>query len=205
MTADITFEPAASEQIDDIGAWLYETGPEFFSYIFQGREAAIATLAVHWRLESGVFSHRHAVVAKRNGQTLGLELGFTRAEKAPHNQATGLRLQKDLGAAEFDAQMARLRDIGPQLLEAPGDAYFLQNLVVSPQARGCGCGKALLKHAFEQAKSQGLNTVHLDVLSNNPARSFYLANGMEDQVETYVPKLVREHNMPGSIRMVKQL
>jgi GNAT superfamily N-acetyltransferase len=199
----LSFNAAGPDQIDAVGDWLFETGPEIFDYIFDGKENALRHLAAHWALTEGVFSHSHAILAHQGGKVVALELGFTSAQKEAHTNATGARFYADLSPEAFEAQIGRAMAIDPLLPKIPDDAYYLQNLVVAPGARGSGTGRALLRHAFERAKDSGLASVHLDVLTNNPAVGFYLANGMDDVVEIHVPKLVRSHAMPGVIRMVK--
>lgn len=201
--AELTFAPATGEQPEMIGEWLHETAPELLSYLFSGREAALRQLAAHWAMPRGLFSHSHAVLARRGDAVLGLEIGYTEAQKEPHKKDTAERFAADLEPAALAALGARTADIGPLLAPVPDDAYYVEHLVVAPEARGSGCGGALLRRAFDQARSAGLAALHLDVMSNKPAVDFYLAHGMTDTVESRVPRLSREHDMPSVIRMVK--
>ena len=202
---DLTFEQAMGDHTEMMGEWLFETAPEIFSYIFGSFDEAVRQSATHWALPRGIFSHCHAVLAKKGDTIVGLELGFTRAEKEQHMPDMGAQFRADLDDAAFDTQIARAREVGPLLPEVPEDSYYLQNLFVRADARGPGCGKALLHRAFAEAQANRLTAVHLDVTTNNPAQGFYIANGMEATLEIRIPKLVRSHDMPGTIRMVKQL
>lgn len=61
---------------------------------------------------------------------------------------------------------------------------YLEDLYVSPEYRGSGAGKALLKHLARFAVSRGCGRFEWTVLDwNEPARRFYESIGAEPQSE----------------------
>jgi len=61
---------------------------------------------------------------------------------------------------------------------------YLEDLYVSPQYRGSGAGKALLKHLAQIAVSRGCGRFEWSVLDwNEPAIQFYKSLGAEPQDE----------------------
>jgi ribosomal protein S18 acetylase RimI-like enzyme len=202
---EIYFEPATADDVEDIGEWLYETGIELFDYVHGSKAVATERLARQWRYPDGIFSHSHAVFAKIGAQIVGVELGFPSRDTDEIYQKMIALSGKDYQAHELEEIAARAAQIYPMMPSPPRNSYYLQNLVTAPSARGSGAGRALLNRAFVEAKKNDLASVHLDVLTTNTARSFYLANGMHDILESYIPDLVRRIKLPGVIRMVKDV
>ena len=61
---------------------------------------------------------------------------------------------------------------------------FLEDLYVTPDYRGAGAGKALLKHLAQRAVSEGCGRFEWNVLDwNQPAIDFYEAFGARPQSE----------------------
>ncbi|MEM8745378.1 MAG: hypothetical protein AAGF91_01655, partial [Actinomycetota bacterium] len=58
----------------------------------------------------------------------------------------------------------------------------------------------LLRHALDQARSNGASGLQLDVLSDNPAVDFYRAHGLEVLVESKAP-IPFENGVPIELRM----
>lgn len=201
--ADIAVVAARPGDAALIGGWLYETGDALFRYLFGGEAEAKRLLGHLWGQDEGGFSHRLAVMAMHGDRPLGLELGYAGRDKAALMAPLAGLLQAVLTPEALGAQAERGRLLGPIMAPIPEDAYYVQHLVAAPDARGRGIGALLLNRAFERAEEAGYAAVHLDVLSDNPARHFYLAQGMRDILESHVPPLVRECGLPGCIRMVR--
>lgn len=67
---------------------------------------------------------------------------------------------------------------------------YLEDLYVTPEARGLGAGKQLLKRLAQIAVSEGLGRVEWSVLDwNEPAINFYLSLGAKPQDEWTVYRL----------------
>lgn len=61
---------------------------------------------------------------------------------------------------------------------------YLEDLYVSPEHRGCGAGKALLRHLAQLAVSKGCGRLEWAVLDwNTPAIEFYESFGAKPQDE----------------------
>ncbi len=61
---------------------------------------------------------------------------------------------------------------------------FLEDLYISPDARGCGAGKAMLKHLAQLALAEGCGRFEWNVLDwNEPAIQFYESFGAQAQNE----------------------
>ena len=70
------------------------------------------------------------------------------------------------------------------------NGIYLEDLYVSPDARGSGAGKALLQHIARLAVEQGCGRFEWSVLDwNTPAIEFYTAAGAKPQDEWTVYRL----------------
>ncbi|MEM7080624.1 MAG: GNAT family N-acetyltransferase, partial [Pseudomonadota bacterium] len=67
------------------------------------------------------------------------------------------------------------------------DTYYIHALSVKPGFRGKRVGYHLIQNAINHARQQGFGKLQLDVLSDNPAVSFYRAVGLELLAETRAP------------------
>jgi len=56
---------------------------------------------------------------------------------------------------------------------APIGYLYLEDLFVSPTARGQGMATALIQHCAQYAAEQGLSRLHWETQSDNPARTLY--------------------------------
>ncbi|MAE94299.1 MAG: hypothetical protein CL910_06530 [Deltaproteobacteria bacterium] len=92
-----------------------------------------------------------------------------------------------------------------QLPRMAADAYYVLALANRPEARGRGVGRQLLQHAIDGAREQGYRTLHLDVLSDNPAVGFYERMGFTCMAETRCPELNEKEGIPMEKRMVLSL
>jgi GNAT superfamily N-acetyltransferase len=61
---------------------------------------------------------------------------------------------------------------------------WLEDLFIAEEARGTGAGRALVRAAFERARSRGCARIELDVDAvNAPARALYESEGFRDKAE----------------------
>jgi GNAT superfamily N-acetyltransferase len=126
-------------------------------------------------------------------------LGFVRElaiyEKAEHEvSATVADIEKALFRSETPTQAlicsASGRPIGFAVYFFNFSTWlgrhglYLEDLYVSPEYRGRGAGKALLRHLAQIAVSKGCGRFEWTVLNwNEPARRFYESIGAEPQSE----------------------
>ena len=68
-------------------------------------------------------------------------------------------------------------------------ALYLEDLFVTPEARGSGAGFALMHALAEIADERGWKRLDLSVLDWNPARQFYHQLGMEHESEWLLYRL----------------
>ncbi len=54
-----------------------------------------------------------------------------------------------------------------------GPVCYLEDLFVAPEARGRGCGRALLQDVVDRAKAKGCARLYWHTRVNNPARRLY--------------------------------
>jgi ribosomal protein S18 acetylase RimI-like enzyme len=152
------------------------------------------------------FAHTEATLAVRDGEVVGLEIGFegvrnyrTRANLS----AVAAALTDDADALAAVFERAELASYLNPLV--PESAYYVLALAVIPGLRGAGVGARLLAHAMERGRQAGCRALHLDVLSDNPAVGFYRAHGLVTMAETIAPEPCRTHGVPMEMRMVAPL
>src|SRR5687768_5188912 len=73
-------------------------------------------------------------------------------------------------------------------LELLGDVALLRSLVVAADRRGTGQGAALLKHAEDQARAQGVRTLYL---LTTTAESFFAKHGYQRVARESAPAAIR--------------
>ena len=188
----VTLAPARVDALapEQAGRLLCETDPHVFGCL-HGHDEALAArhLGHQWTLAAGLFSHVHATAALHDGVLAGLELGFDRPTQAAHLEPFVTAAGAFLDEGQF-ARFTGFFEYGSHLLPpVPDDAYYLQNLVTLPGARGRGIGEKLLRACFERARAAGLARVQLDLYDGNPAERLYARAGMRTIVETRVPPL----------------
>ncbi|MFD4022953.1 GNAT family N-acetyltransferase [Streptomyces sp. NPDC058576] len=71
-----------------------------------------------------------------------------------------------------------IRLVPPTPLASNAHVRQIRGLAVATWARGAGVGRTLLRGAFAEARSQGVNRITLRVLAHNdPARALYVSEG----------------------------
>ena len=73
-------------------------------------------------------------------------------------------------------------------LELFGDVALLRSLVVAPERRGSGEGEALLKHAEDQARAQGVRALYLLTTTAEP---FFAKQGYQRASRESAPAAIR--------------
>jgi amino-acid N-acetyltransferase len=73
-------------------------------------------------------------------------------------------------------------------LELFGKVALLRSLVVAPDRRGTGEGAALLKHAEEYARAEGVRTLYL---LTTTAESFFAKHGYQRSARESAPAAIR--------------
>ena len=73
-------------------------------------------------------------------------------------------------------------------LELFDDVALLRSLVVAPDRRGAGEGAALLEHAEDHARANGVRTLYL---LTTTAESFFAKHGYQRAAREYAPAAIR--------------
>jgi amino-acid N-acetyltransferase len=73
-------------------------------------------------------------------------------------------------------------------LELFGNVALLRSLVVAPETRGTGQGAALLKHAENHARAEGVRTLYL---LTTTAESFFAKHGYQRSARESAPAAIR--------------
>lgn len=73
-------------------------------------------------------------------------------------------------------------------LELFGDVALLRSLVVAPERRGTGEGSALLKHAEDHARAQGVRSLYL---LTTTAESFFARHGYQRAARESAPAAIQ--------------
>jgi ribosomal protein S18 acetylase RimI-like enzyme len=186
---------------------IWSTGPASYAYIFGGRPSFDAFVGASWTTPDTYFGHSEATVAQLDGRVVGVEIGFDGARnyrtKANLAAVSAGLVRDGLMTAAALADVLERADAASYLNPyVPSSAYYVLALAVTDDVRGTGVGAALLAHAVTRARRAGCRTLHLDVLSDNPAVGFYRARGLATMAETVAPMPCREHGVPMELRMV---
>lgn len=184
------------------GSLIHDTDPHIFDNL-HGFEADLSRrhLAAQWIAEDGLFSYSRARIAVEGEQLLGIQIGYD-----AHGIAVALEPHMKTCAQVMTADQLLHHDTWWSeygrfsILTIPDDTYYLQNLSVVPEWRGCGIGSALLEDAINTARSNGYARLHLDVYDGNPSVRLYERMGLTTIVETRI-KPLETHNFPVHLRM----
>jgi ribosomal protein S18 acetylase RimI-like enzyme len=212
MTNQTAIALAPGVPIDSarIAELVWSTGPTSYTYIFGDRRRFDGFVGRAWQTAESYFGHTEATVALRDGEIVGLEIGFDGARNyrtRGNLTAVAASLLDDgsLTPDELGAVLERADQASYLNPFVPDTAYYVLALAVIPELRGTGIGDRLLANAMERGRRLGCRTLHLDVLSDNPAVGFYRAHGLVTKAETIAPEPCRAHGVPMEMRMVLPL
>jgi ribosomal protein S18 acetylase RimI-like enzyme len=170
---------------------IAETDKGLFSYCGGGNLRLWVEVAEwEWREERGIYSHRMSRVARLDGGMVGLLISYSSRQSATIDwsfASSRAHMPEDRWG-----RVAAAYPLAAFLFPAiPTDAYYVQNIVTHPsvQGSGLGVGRRLMELAFEQGRSEGCKTCHLDVDGSTPAVGFYEHLGLRVLVKTQVPSI----------------
>ncbi len=187
------------------------TGPKSYSYIFGPHEPMYQQfMAQAWATPDNFFSHTQSVLALEDGAFRGVLIAHDGSEHYQLKEAVfpiiyGLTGQHGITADLIEA-LAERADIASYMNpHVPNDCRYIIVVSVPETARGKGAGRALMVHEIERARAAGYRTLHLDVMSDNPAVGLYVSLGFETMAETITPIPCRQHGIAMELRMVLTL
>ena len=189
----VRIESATPDHATAVSELVWSTGPSSYSYIFGERRLFDVFVQEAWRTPDSYFGHTDATLARDGERVVGVEIGFagernyeTRANLA--GVSSVLRAGGRLASSELAGILGRAEKASYLNPHVPHSAYYVLALAVVPEVRGRGVGARLLAHALKRARAAGCRSLHLDVLSDNAAVSFYRAHGLETVAETVAPE-----------------
>ena len=200
----------AKEIVESIPALIHMSAPAFYDYWFGNSLFLKQFIEASWLTQGNIFSHTEATLATHGDELMGVELGYTGKDQRELKRALieiGSTLLQSASVKKEDLMLFSDKGFKVKYLNPiiPNKAYYVTTLSVIKMYRGQGIGKELLENAIERARSAGYREIHLDVQSGNSAVEFYERVGFTSIVETIVPELLHEHQVPMMKRMVKSL
>lgn len=190
---------------------VFATGPASYTYIFGGRNPVYEPfIAAAWKAPANFFSHEQALLAFEDDAFRGVLIAHDgpehyRLKDGVWPIAQGLIGTRDI-TEDHIAGLAMRADIASYMNpHVPQDCSYVLVVSVPEDARGRGAGRTLLAHEIERARAKGFRTVHLDVMSDNPAVGLYTSMGFEPMAETITPIPCRRHGIAMELRMVLTL
>tara|TARA_R110000868_G_scaffold171997_2_gene407770 strand:- start:1166 stop:1807 length:642 start_codon:yes stop_codon:yes gene_type:complete len=194
-----------------IPALVRATGPKSYSYIF-GSHAPLYQqfMAQAWTAPDNFFSHTQSVLALEDGAFRGVLIAHDGPEHYRLKDAVFPIIYDLVGqhgiTADLVGELAERAYIASYMNpHVPTDCRYIIVVSVPETARGRGAGRALMLHEIERARAAGYRTLHLDVMSDNPAVGLYVSLGFETMAETITPIPCRQHGIAMELRMVLTL
>jgi ribosomal protein S18 acetylase RimI-like enzyme len=185
--------PAEANDAPAAARLIAETDADLFRHYTGGDlDLWVAVAECEWRAECGIYSYTMSHVIRREGQVVGLLAAYSARRSAAIDWSLG-SARACLGAASLeriDLVRSRASFLFPSL---PADAFYVQNIAVSPSVGRSGLGRRLMELAFELGRAEGCRTCHLDVDSSTPAVQFYEHLGLRVLVRTGIPGIPSVH------------
>jgi ribosomal protein S18 acetylase RimI-like enzyme len=201
MRAEIV--PARPEDAPQAARLIAATDEDLFRWYTDGNLDLWYEVSEHeWRSESGIYSYTMSHVIRRESEVVGLLVAYS----FPRSAGIKWTLESSrsrLGSARL-SRIDRVRSTASFLFpKHPEDAFYVQNIAVSPSVQRSGLGRRLMQRAFELGRAEGCRTCHLDVdSSSTPAVQLYQSLGLRVLVQTEVPGIPSVH---AHYRMVIEL
>jgi len=161
-------------------AWIYETGPRHFEWLFGNRELAFDNLAAWTRRANSQFSGLTATLVLSDDEPAGVFLARAGKELPACQRADIMVLMKSYQSGERVELMRRLPLLSG--MEAPVDPadYYLRILAVDAAHRGKGLGRRLLQQYVDDGTAAKFQRFRVDVRSDNAAAlALYRSAGFE--------------------------
>lgn len=193
---------ASNLQHMPVAELIYQTDPGVWNYLFPSKELFNRFANKLWSGTSNNFSASEAVAISSDEKIIALEMGYRGDQELALRQQMQAELLNIFNENETLALLPTSEHIDYLTAYIPADAYYLHFLSVSNKHQGKGYGAKLITNACDRARQLDCTSMHLDVYTDNPAISLYLANDFKILVETCFPN---KANLPPHYRMVKSL
>lgn len=187
---------------------LFATAPSLYGYQFgHDRKLFNVLVGAAWEQKDNLFSHSATTLALDGDELIGLIIGCYGRDFQPYARALNELWGQMVARGEVSADlMSVLERNAPHCSyltpKVPDSAFYVLGLSVLPGYQRHGVGVRLLHLLTSRVAEDGAASMHLDVVSDNPAVRFYSAMGLECVAETRSPEAHR-NGVPMMMRMVK--
>ena len=203
----VTIQPATPDMAEDVARLIYEALGPVSDYLFATDDPGHTQelIAQLFSRPGNRFSYEWVDVALDGDKALGIAVSF------PYDQTPKLEWETAMQLIQITKLNHFLRFLGRSIpmigvSEAEKGDYYLSDIATTPEARGQGIGKALLRHVEEKARKQGFRRLALTVARDNErAIEFYRRQGFRITSERESPTLAKRADYAGFYRMVKDL
>jgi len=161
---DLIIRKGKIEDARDFSHLILLSAPVFFPSLFGDNVSEV--MENLFRYPGNIFSFEHSYFVEMEKKIAGMVLGYTWKERDQEELNTGFLLFKYLGWDILTRvpYLLRVQSILGKLVA--GD-YYISNIAVYPEFRGCGLGTSLLKKMEEEAVERGCKMMVLDVEADN--------------------------------------
>ena len=161
---DLIIRKGKIEDARDFSHLILLSAPVFFPSLFG--DNVLEVMENLFRYPGNIFSFEHSYFVEMEKKIAGMVLGYTWKERDQEELNTGFLLFKYLGWDILTRvpYLLRVQSILGKLVA--GD-YYISNIAVYPEFRGCGLGTRLLKKMEEEAVERGCKMMVLDVEADN--------------------------------------
>ena len=161
---DLIIRKGKIEDARDFSHLILLSAPVFFPSLFGDNVSEV--MENLFRYPGNIFSFEHSYFVEMEKKIAGMVLGYTWKERDQEELNTGFLLFRYLGWDILTRvpYLLRVQSILGKLVA--GD-YYISNIAVYPEFRGCGLGTSLLKKMEEEAVERGCKMMVLDVEADN--------------------------------------
>ncbi len=161
---DLIIRKGKIEDARDFSHLILLSAPVFFPSLFG--DNVLEVMENLFRYPGNIFSFEHSYFVEMEKKIAGMVLGYTWKERDQEELNTGFLLFRYLGWDILTRvpYLLRVQSILGKLVA--GD-YYISNIAVYPEFRGCGLGTRLLKKMEEEAVERGCKMMVLDVEADN--------------------------------------
>jgi len=161
---DLIIRKGKIEDARDFSHLILLSAPVFFPSLFGDNVSEV--MENLFRYPGNIFSFEHSYFVEMEKKIAGMVLGYTWKERDQEELNTGFLLFKYLGWDILTRvpYLLRVQSILGKLVA--GD-YYISNIAVYPEFRGCGLGTRLLEKMEEEAVERGCKMIVLDVEADN--------------------------------------